>query len=372
VDIAEDRLPAEPAPDRAPMLGRRGWVVFGLILGAMLAATAVAGFFLKVPYYALMPGSTRDTRGAIVLEGATVYPSEGEVLFTTVRVRGRLSIWQYLWLQRDGDVEVVPEVAVLGDRDRDENRQYNRQLMDNSKQVAVAVALGELGYEVTRPTGVLVVSVVADSAADGLLEPGDVITEVDGLAVLDAPALVELLGDRQPGSAVLFTIERHQTGEVDVVSVVLGEHPDGAGAFLGIQPSTRLDFGPLPFEVSFDTGEVGGPSAGLAFTLALLEDLTPGELTGGDRVAVTGTVAIDGSVGPVGGVAQKAAAVREAGVAVFLVPAALSDAELARVRERAGPRTEVVPVGTVEEAIAVLASLGGGLDGVAAGALVTN
>jgi PDZ domain-containing protein len=337
-----------------------------------LAAAGVSGWFLKVPYFALLPGSAREVDGLIQIDGTTAYPSEGRVMYTTVTVRGPLSVWEYLWFGRDPDAEVVPEEAILGGRDRDENRQYNLQLMDNSKQVAVAVALAELGYDVTDSTGVLVAAVVPDAPADGTLEPGDVILAIDGVKVLEAADLVDLLGATRPGDTVVLTVERHLTGEVVDVDVELAEHPEGSAGFLGIGPTTRIEFGPLPFDVIIDTGDVGGPSAGLAFTLGLLDDLTPGELTGGQRVAVTGSINIDGTVGPVGGVPQKAAAVRDSGIGVFLVPAALGDEVLDKVRARAGSDLRVVPVDDVGGAIEALSALGGDVSAIAAGTAATG
>lgn len=371
MDIAEQSVPSTPAGGSSPYT-RRTWLVLGLVVGSLLLATLAAGWFYKVPYYGLLPGSARDTEGLIAVEGAETYASEGDLYYTTVRVRGRLSLWEYLWLRQDDDAAVVPEAAVLGDRDRNENRQYNLQLMDNSKQVAVAVALEQLGYDVTDATGVLVLSIVEDTAAFGVLDLGDVIVAIDGEPISDAPQLVEALSASQPGDTVTLTVQRHSDGGQVDVEVTLGEHPSGTGGFLGIGPSTRIDFEPLPFDVRIDTGEVGGPSAGLAFTLAILDDLTPGELTGGQQVAVTGTIAVDGTVGPVGGVPQKAAAVRDAGIDVFLVPSALGEEEIERVRDRAGDGLEIVPVDDVEQAIAALSAIGGEVDTVAAGELVPN
>jgi PDZ domain-containing protein len=124
---------------------------------------------------------------------------------------------------------------------------------------------------------------------------------------------------------------------------------------VGVDVQTRDLKYEFPVDVGIDTGEVGGPSAGLAFTLAVLDVLTPGELTGGHRVAVTGTMGLDGRVGPVGGAAQKAITVRDAGYEVFLVP---SD-ELAEVKAAVGDDLRVVAVDTLAEALHALDSLGG-------------
>ena len=115
----------------------------------------------------------------------------------------------------------------------------------------------------------------------------------------------------------------------------------------------------LPFEIGIDTGEIGGPSAGLAFTLALNDELTPGNLLGGTDVAVTGTIDLNGDVGAIGGLVQKASAVRQAGLHHFLVPASQSAQNLADARAVAGDGVEIIPVATVDEALAALARLGG-------------
>ena len=108
---------------------------------------------------------------------------------------------------------------------------------------------------------------------------------------------------------------------------------------------------------------VGGPSAGLAFTLAILDQLTPGELTGGAQVAVTGTIGIDGSVGAVGGVPQKTAAVRDLGIEYFIVPTALGEEQIADLEERAGDALEIIPVATLDEALCVSSWLSRNADG---------
>ncbi len=128
-----------------------------------------------------------------------------------------------------------------------------------------------------------------------------------------------------------------------------------ARAVIGIAPEDRVIGFDFPVDVTIDSGNVGGPSAGLAFTLAVLDVLTPGELTGGRRVAVTGTMSLDGTVGPVGGAAQKAITVRDAGYEVFLVP----PDELDEVRTAVGDDLEVIAVGTLAAALDALDSLGG-------------
>jgi PDZ domain-containing protein len=143
------------------------------------------------------------------------------------------------------------------------------------------------------------------------------------------------------------------------VEVVLGARAEDATvAFLGVMVQTRWDdVEGLPIDIRIKTGAVGGNSAGLALTLAILEMVTPGEMTGGLDVATTGTIGFDGSVGPIGGVAQKTVAAREGGVDLFLVP----ENEYEVAARHAGD-LRVEPVATLEEALAVLAELGGNAD----------
>lgn len=345
-------------------LRRLGWAILGV-----LGIGIIGGFFIPTPYVALVPGSARSTEDLVEVTGLDVFPSDGEVLFTTVRLKSRPNIWEYLWLTNDDDANVVPEEVIFGDRTPEENREVNLQAMTDSKQIAVAVALEQLGYEAITGTGVFVADVVEESAADGVLERGDVVIAIDGVEVLTDAALVDALADRLAGDIVVLTLERHSAGEGDQLEpgeseeleVTLGgREADPEAGFLGIAPQTRVEMNTeLPFEVDIDSGVVGGPSAGLAFTLAILDQLTEGELTGGVEIAVTGTISIDGSVGAVGGVPQKAAAVRELGIEVFIVPRALGPDVLADVEARAGDDLRIIAVDDLSEALAVLETLGG-------------
>jgi PDZ domain-containing protein len=352
-------LPLPPvAPQRSAEQRRRSrrlWLAAAMT--GLLVSTLVGAAVLPVPYVALRPGSVRPVTEQVLVEGAPSYPPEASIGYTTVRVGGT-SLLEALvgWL--DDDVDVVPEEVIRGGRSADENRRFNAQLMDTSKLVAISVALEHLGQPVTiRTSGAVVRQIAPGSPAEAALQLDDVVVAVDGQPV-DAPDEIgALLQAGGPGAAHTLTVERPPGGTttVDVPISTVPAPDDPQRAIIGIAPEDRIVDVDLPIDVTIDSGTVGGPSAGLAFALAVLDVLTPGELTGGHRVAVTGTISLDGTVGPVGGAAQKAVTVRNAGYEVFLVP----PDELADVQAAVGDDLRVIGVGTLAEALDALDSLGG-------------
>ncbi|HEX4867402.1 MAG TPA: PDZ domain-containing protein [Acidimicrobiales bacterium] len=366
-DLALPPAPPGVEPRRWPARRRRRFVALGVSMG-LLVSTLVGAAVLPVPYVALRPGTARPVTEQVLVEGAPSYPPEQSIAYTTVSVGGTTLLEALVgWL--DDDVDVFPERVVRGDRDEEENRRYNAQLMDTSKLVAVAVALRHLGYDVSvHTTGTVVRQIAEDSPAAAVLQLDDVIVAVDGSAVDEPDEVGPLLQPGGPGATHTLTVER-PPGSGTTLDVTLATVPapdDPQRAIIGIAPEDRIVGADFPIDVLIDSGTVGGPSAGLAFTLAVLDVLTPGELTGGHRVAVTGTIRLDGVVGPVGGAAQKAISVRDAGYEVFLVP----PAERAEVEAAVGDDLQVIEVGTLAQALEALDALGGNagsLAGAAAG-----
>ena len=337
---------------------RRRRRIWPIALAVLVVAFVVGAVTVPLPYYAYKPGSVRDTEPLIAVADEETFPSRGSISYTTVSLR-QATLFGMLagWL--DDDIDVFPREKVLGDRNAEENRTLNLQMMDTSKQVATQVALERLGHPVdVSITGEMVVNVLPDLPADGVLEPGDTLTAVNGERLDEPDDLTRLLADDSPGDDVTITVEPASGSRSRDIELALGADPDDADrAIIGIEVTGRgIDFD-FPVDVTIDTGDVGGPSAGLAFTLAIIDDLTPGDLTGGADVAVTGTINSDGTVGPVGGTGQKAAAVRAQGYDMFLVPSA--DYEAAQ--QHAGD-VDVIAVDTLDEALAALADLGGNVD----------
>jgi PDZ domain-containing protein len=359
-DTQQRIVPAAPVLIGPPP--RRTWWVLGLV-GTVIGGIVGTASVVAVPYVRFTPGSAYATQPLVhVADESRAFESEGEIFFTTVHLDGvsedsRVSVLEALDGWRDPDVDVYPDDLILGDQSRQENERENQQMMDSSKDTAVLVALAYLGYQVAaHGTGATIVDLVeaAPAAAAGL-QPGDTIVAVNGETIELSDQLGEQMRGTAPGEAVILAVSGTDGAGRDVPVTVAARPDDPAAGFLGVSTQTRdLDYD-LPFEVSIDTTDIGGPSAGLAFTLAVLDVLTPGSLTGGRDVAVTGTIRPDGTVGPVGGVTQKIAAAQRKGTQLFLVP---TD-EVQEARAKAGSALRVEPVATLDDALAVLGSLGG-------------
>ena len=313
-----------------------------------LAAAGVVARYVQLPYDTLAPGSARAVDTAIEVKGHPSYPPKGKVFYTTVSVRERVNPYEALagWL--DPAVEVVPEVKVRGTVPPDQFQRMNVEAMADSKTTAQVLALRQIGFTALGD-GAEVVEVQPGLPAVGVLQRDDVIVAIDGKKITTSGEAVAAIRAHAPGDTVRMQVRRADGPPIDV-EAVLGE-TEGR-PILGVRLSTKIK---LPFEINIDSGRVVGPSAGLAYGLELLDLLTPGELTGGSSVAVTGELLGDGTVGPVGGVAQKAVTVQRAGIKVFIVP----KENEAEARAHAGRGLQIRGVANFEEALAALGSLDG-------------
>jgi PDZ domain-containing protein len=324
--------------------------------------------------FARVPASTQPIDELIRLgdlDGeATQYPPDGDFLMVTVMAPEQ-TLLSWLVGRDDPAVEFLTEEDRFGFRTPQQNRTLDLASMRTSEQVAQFVALQRLGFDVELVPGeVLIEQMVcleanADntdcavwSPSDEVLDPGDEILSVEGVSVETVDDLSQILAGRAPGDVVTMEIDRPGEGELEVDVELTASPDDPDRTIVGFFPfdTARVV---LPFEMSIDPNGVGGPSAGLAFTLTIIDELTEGELTGGRRVAVTGTIDLAGEVGAIGGLRQKASAVAQTGVDLFLVPASQSDADIEAARRAAGEGVDIVPVATLDEALAALAAAGG-------------
>ncbi len=337
--------------------------------------------------YARIPASAESVNDRIFYadlpDDVEVFDTDGDFFFVTVSAPTQ-SVLSWMIGAPDPVVDLLTEEGRNGRLTATQNRQISLQQMRTATQEAQFVALTAAGYAPEIEPGAVVVEdvlcrVVAEDGfeceeqfpSDEVLDPADTILEIDGTPVPTLEDLAAELEGAEEGDIVELTIDRPGEG-TRTESVELSSDPnDPERIIIGFVPfDTRtVD---LPFDVSIDTAAVGGPSAGLAFTLALVDELTNGDMTGGRDIAVTGTIRLDGTVGPIGGLEQKVSAVHQHGVEVFLIPQ-----EQFELREpepgaeddgvcrweclNAAGNGEVVliPVASLDEAIMALEVLGG-------------
>jgi len=343
----------------------------------LIAATcvAVAGLAwwcatsITLDYYVLAPGKARDVGSLVTVEGAEQFVPEGELLFTTVSVRRAtpaLAVWDWF----DDDSELAPVYVVDGLQSPDDAKRANQDQMSNAISRSSVVAQQRLGYTVTEQgRGAFVLGVEADGPSDGVLIEGDIIVKVEDVDI-------EVVADLQPavranpaGTEVTIEVRRAdlQAGTEELITrqITLGFNPDAEASYIGVVAETFERTYDSPVTVRINSGDVGGPSAGLAFTLAIIDQLTEGDLTGGRTIAVTGTIELDGTVGPISGAEKKVVAARERGAIAFIVPSALTATEKELLRRRAGDM-RIIEVATLDEAIAAMGELGGDVSSIPA------
>jgi Lon-like protease len=271
--------------------------------------------FYRLPVVALSPGPMEDVLARLKVEGSRVYDSEGKLYLTSVGIDDNVRFYEALLDMANRDVQLVPRAQLYPEeQDSAEIDKENVALMDRSKETATVVALRQVGYKI-EPSGVEVTEVVAGAPADGKLRAGDEILAADGHLVDSTDEVRKAITGHKPGERVAFRVERGK-GEKNVsVEVQEVEDQPRVGILL------RDLFPDLPVKVTIQTqNNIGGPSAGLMFTLSIIDKLTREDLTGGRRIAGTGEIALDGSVLPVGGVGEKLIAVHRLGVTTFLIP----------------------------------------------------
>jgi PDZ domain-containing protein len=317
---------------------------------AFLLSVAVvvwAAFVVPLPYEQTVPGSVRPVEDLVTIEfdGEEI---NGDLALLTVRDVDATVVDALVAAFTPGEqLQPVDEQLPQG-IDQQTMREIMAQQFANSFTTAVAVAAEAAGYDVDVSTEVVVVDVLADSAADGVLEPGDTIRALDGEAVTGSSQLVDLLVDRGEGDVVTLTIERD--GEVLDVDVELAVLPATGNPGLGIIPWTLTAPVELPFDVQLAESNIIGPSAGLMIAVTVTDLLLEEDLAAGRVIAGTGTIDGTGAVGTIGSVAQKVEAAVGADADLMLVPAAQAEEAI----EAADGRIEVVGVATLDEALDAL------------------
>jgi PDZ domain-containing protein len=327
-----------------------------LLLASLLAlGLTLAAAVARVPYVALGPGPTYDTLGEVdgapvlEIEGRRSFPTDGHLDLTTVGVTPRLTLAQALqgWFARD--LAVVPREVVFPPGKSDEEvDQQNTQAMVESQSAAVLAAARQLGFKVAE---VRVQELGERSPAEGRLQPGDLLTAVDGKAVRDSAELRSLISKRTAGDPVTIAFER--SGRAGTVEITTGTSGGDGERRPVIGVLTEEKPVEVPFDVTINLQDVGGPSAGLMFTLGIIDKLGADSLTGGKYIAGTGEISPDGTVGPIGGITQKLIAAKRKGAVAFLVP----EDNCAEAATRPPGGLTLVKVGTLDQALTGLEAL---------------
>ena len=381
-DTQQQIVLAQPVAALAPNPRHRLWAVplAGLAL-ATLACLLLSSVFtasrfttIKRPY-AIVPSDAEQVESRLKLEHVQRYPSTGKFLFVTIR-EPQLPLLSWLMFRKDDDIDAKTYSDIYGTSTPDQLTTRGQRQMITAQQSAEYAALSKLGYPIDLKPGAIVIDQIIcfkanaagtkcekEAPSGKVLKPDDELVSIDGKAITTVDDLTPILKAHKPGDSVEVKYKRPgvsgtQTGSIDLIA-----SPDDPNrTIIGFYPFDTTTVGSAPFPITISTEGIGGPSAGLAFTLTLIDELTPGDLTGGKRIAITGTIDVNGKVGAIGGLPQKASAVRQTGTKYFIVPASQSPESLAKARQVVGNDVEIIPVATLDEALAAVTRLGGNGD----------
>ncbi|MFI5931704.1 PDZ domain-containing protein [Actinoplanes sp. NPDC051494] len=296
---------------------RRGvTVIMGALITALLAVGVMA---FPLPYVVLKPGPTVNTLGSdngkevIQVTKAQTTTSKGQLRLTTVGVQPSVElVWAIRGWLSDEQAVVPRELIYPSDQSEQQVEQQNAEEFKSSQTSAETVALRELGY----PVQTFVTEVTKGGASAGVLQKDDIITAVDGTEVTSPDKLTQLVQAEPAGTTL--TVSYSRAGRTRTARITTKAAAGSDTPRIGVSIDKKQTH---PFTVSIDLDEIGGPSAGLMFTLGIIDKLRPEDMTGGKIIAGTGTIDDEGNVGPIGGIPQKLVGAKNAGAELFMVPA---------------------------------------------------
>ncbi|KAA2262861.1 PDZ domain-containing protein [Solihabitans fulvus] len=318
----------------------------------VVAALGLLGGLVKVPYVALGPGPTYDTLGAV--GGKTVvqisdqqpFPTTGHLTMTTVSLTDEVTLFGALGLWASGRYALAPrEEYYKPGQSEQQVQQDNVKAFQDSQTNAEVAALRYLGYQLK----VTADQIVKGSPADNTIEPGDRLVSVNGKTFGNSDEMREVLKATKPGDKVAVTFQ-HDKQEPRTAEITLGKSDDRTWGFLGVSPIDQAD---VKFKVTITLPDVGGPSAGLMFALAIIDKLTPDNINGGQSVAGTGEIDPAGNVKPIGGIPFKMMAARDGGATVFLVPTANCE----EAKQKAPDGLRLIKVDKLADAVSSLKAM---------------
>jgi PDZ domain-containing protein len=325
--------------------------------------------------FALVPALAEPVEPRLSISGVTTYPSSKQIFFVTIR-EPAITMFDWLFLRDNPASRFMTHTEKYGDQTEQQLIQAGQRQMTGAKDRATYVALKEAGLDVARQEGPAVIDYivcieestdhkrcVTTAPAGKVLQPDDQITSLNGHVVKVLSDVTAALDGVKPGDTVKVEFTRDGKAMSGSIQVIQAPGEKEARTIVGFMPidTTTVKL-PKGLKVDIGTEGIGGPSAGTAFTLTLIDALTKGNLMGPHNVAVTGEIDIDGKVGAIGGLNSKAAAVLQAGVKYFLVPASQPESgpdSVAAAREAVHGKVTIIPIATIGDALAALRQLGG-------------
>lgn len=341
---------------------RKRWPLFTGVI--VLAIVLIVMNFISLPYYIYSPGEALPLQSMISVKGGHK-PAKGEFMMTTVYVVYASNIYNFLYGLMLPHHQILPAPTVNGGLTNTEYNQLEAYMMTSAHQGAEIAALHYLHKPISvTTTGVMVLSVQRGTAAYGHLFPGDIITVMDGESLKDPNRILTILQHAKVGERVSLTVIRqghikHLLLHLMALPPLPGHHHERPGLGIFLAPAQVVH---TPIHIVIHSGDIDGPSAGLMFTLEIINQLGSVNLTRGYRIAGTGTMSADGTVGQIGGAAHKIIATSNAGANYFFVPAdtAAGDTNALHAEQEAkkiGTKMKVVPVSSLQQAISFLMSL---------------
>jgi Lon-like protease len=325
----------------------------------VVAVVLMASSFYTLPYYVSKPGMAKELEPIIQVENG--YNEDGTFMLTTVRM-GKANIYSYLIAKASKYQEIYPEKVIRAEDETDEEYTTRQlHLMDTSKLNAIEVSYKKAGIPVDyHYKGVYVLNVFPDMPAEGKLLPGDRIIKIDDRSFSSSASFIDYVNEKQVGDSIKLSLERNKSPKEVTISVAsYPQYPSKKGVGIELVEDKEIIVKP---EVNVNTDEIGGPSAGLMFSLEIYNQLTKEDLTRGYDIAGTGTITADGIVGPIGGIEQKIVAADKVGAEIFFAPNENGEEDsnynaAVKTAKDINTKMKIIPVDTFDEALAYLEKL---------------
>ncbi|MGM9925262.1 MAG: SepM family pheromone-processing serine protease [Bacillus sp. (in: firmicutes)] len=336
------------------MRGRRITKASLIIIGIVM----LCAYFYPLPYYVSKPGMAKELEPIIEVEGGT--QADGSLMLTTIQM-GKANVYTYAMANMADYWHIYDDEEIRRENETDEEYEMRQlYMMEGSKEKAIISAFREADrpYEVIFK-GIYVYGLVDDMPAKDILQIGDRITKVNKKTLQSKQQFTDYIAKHKEGDVINVEIIRDKkTINKDIPLQVI---PDSGKLGIGILLIDDIEVKTTP-HVSIDSEQIGGPSAGLMFSLEIYNQLVEEDITRGYKIAGTGTIDETGEVGAIGGIEQKIVAASKSGAEIFFAPneKGSKDSNYAAAKKTAeeiDTEMEIVPVDTMEDALEYLEQL---------------